>query len=85
MDNLKDLSITRKIDELGRVVLPMEARKVLNINTDDCLSIFVDEINELLILKSADSKCIFCGATENLKSHAKRNICPDCLSSIKNI
>ena len=85
MDNFKDLGITRKVDELGRIVLPSEARKTLNVGTGDSFSIFVDEANDLLILKPAEVKCTFCGATENLRSHAKRNICPDCLDSIKNI
>ena len=85
MDDLRDLAITRKVDELGRIILPSEARKTLNIGTGDSFSMFVDEANDLLILKPTDLKCTFCGATENLKSYAKRNICSDCLDSIKNI
>ena len=85
MDNLRGLEITRKVDELGRIVLPIEVRKSLNIGIGDSFSISVNEANDLLILKPTEIKCTFCGALENLKSHLKHNICPDCLDSIKSI
>ena len=85
MDNLKDLGIVRKVDELGRVVLPSELRKDFNINVGDGLSLYIDKINNLIILKPSEAKCTYCGTLENLKAFVKHSICTDCIEGIKNL
>jgi transcriptional pleiotropic regulator of transition state genes len=60
--------IIRKVDELGRVVLPIETRKLFGIEEKDSLEILVDKDNRQIILQKASNMCIKCQETENLKS-----------------
>ncbi|MDN5324058.1 MAG: AbrB family transcriptional regulator, transcriptional pleiotropic regulator of transition state [Clostridia bacterium] len=62
---MKATGIVRKIDELGRIVLPMELRKTLDINIKEPMEIFVDE--DQIILKKYQPKeaCVFCGTCED--------------------
>jgi len=73
---VKSTGIVRKVDELGRIVLPMELRRTLGIAEKDALEIFVDE--EKIILKKYEPACVFCGnASDNQLFHGK-NVCRDC-------
>ena len=56
---MKSLGIVRKIDELGRIVLPIEIRKTMGIENRDAIEIFVDE--DKIVLKKYQPACIFCG------------------------
>ncbi|HCT64003.1 MAG TPA: AbrB family transcriptional regulator [Lachnospiraceae bacterium] len=61
---MKSTGIVRKVDELGRVVLPIELRRSLNIDVKDSLEIFVD--NEKIVLKKYEPADVFTGSMENL-------------------
>ncbi|MGL4791031.1 MAG: AbrB/MazE/SpoVT family DNA-binding domain-containing protein [Anaerotignaceae bacterium] len=61
---MKSTGIVRKVDELGRVVLPIELRRSLNIDVKDSLEIFVDD--ERIVLKKYEPADIFTGSMENL-------------------
>ncbi|MBR5468383.1 MAG: AbrB/MazE/SpoVT family DNA-binding domain-containing protein, partial [Firmicutes bacterium] len=61
---MKSTGIVRKVDELGRIVLPIELRRSLNIDIKDSLEIFVDE--DKIILKKYEPADIFTGAMEDL-------------------
>lgn len=74
---MKATGIVRKVDELGRVVLPMELREILNINIKDPLEIYVDE--ELIILKKYEPGCIFCGSLRETTRFHGKVICKDCI------
>ncbi len=80
---MKSTGIVRKVDELGRVVIPIELRRTMNINEKDALEIFVD--GERIILKKYEPACIFCGNADDMRSVMGKNICQDCLASIKSI
>ena len=77
---MKSTGIVRKVDDLGRVVIPVELRRTLNIDTKDALEIYVDE--EKIIFKKYQPACIFCGDAEDVINFKGKNICPDCLSEI---
>jgi transcriptional pleiotropic regulator of transition state genes len=73
---MKSTGIVRKVDELGRIVLPIELRRTLGIDEKDALEIYVDQ--EKIILKKYEPACVFCGnASENQLFHGK-NVCRDC-------
>ena len=57
---MKATGIVRKVDELGRIVLPIELRRTLNIDIRDPLEIYVD--GESIMLKKYQPACIFCGS-----------------------
>jgi len=75
---LKSTGIVRKVDELGRIVLPKELRVTLNINEKDPLEIFVDEDNRI-ILQKYEPACIFCSGMNGIINFGGHNICRDCL------
>lgn len=61
---MKSTGIVRKVDELGRVVIPIELRRTLGIGEKDALEIFVD--GDKIVLKKYEPTCIFTGNAENL-------------------
>jgi len=78
---MKSTGIVRKVDELGRVVIPIELRRTLNIDIKDALEIFVE--GESIILKKYEPSCIFCGQARNTISFKNKLICNDCLKEFK--
>ena len=80
-DFVKSTGIVRKVDELGRIVIPIELRRNLDIEIKDSLEIFVE--NESIILKKYAPACIFCGQAKNISSFKGKNICPSCIAEIK--
>ena len=78
---MKSTGIVRKVDELGRIVLPIEMRRTLDIAERDALEIFVDGDN--IILKKYQPACIFCENTNDIISYKGKNICPDCINKLK--
>jgi transcriptional pleiotropic regulator of transition state genes len=77
---MKSTGIVRKIDGLGRVVLPIELRRTLDIAESDALEIFVD--NSTIVLKKYQPACIFCDNARDIKVYKGKNICPNCLKEL---
>lgn len=77
---MKSTGIVRKVDELGRVVIPKELRKVLNINEKDPLEIYTD--GEQIILKKYNPGCTFCGSMDDLIEFGGTYICKKCRKAI---
>ena len=78
---MKSTGIVRKVDELGRVVIPIELRRNLEIKEKDALEIFVD--GEQIILKKYSPACIFCGQAKDVSTFKGKNICPACFDELK--
>ena len=78
---MKATGITRKIDELGRIVLPIELRRGLGISEKDALEIYVED--EKIILKKYKQSCAFCGSDENIVEFKSKFICADCAGQLK--
>ena len=72
----------KKIDEVGRVVLPKDIRNKIGINIGDILEMDIDK--DKIIIKKAEQTCIFCGSTENLESFKGKNICKNCIKLLNN-
>ena len=77
---MKSTGIVRKIDGLGRIVLPIELRKRLEIATGDDIEIYVD--GENIILAKYAPSCLFCGGKENLTFFQDKNVCRACRKKI---
>jgi len=77
---IKSTGIVRKVDELGRVVLPIELRRTLGIDEKDALEIYVD--SEKIILKKYEPACIFCGSAEYVQNFKGKNVCRECASAM---
>ena len=81
--HLKSTGIVRKVDELGRIVLPIELRRIMNIAEKDALEIYVD--GETIMLKKYAPCCVFCNATEDVISYKGKNVCGTCLRELKRV
>lgn len=83
MDCMKSTGIIRRVDELGRVVIPIEIRNQFNIVEKDPIEIYVS--GSSIVLKKFEPNCIFCGNTENLLTYNDKLICSDCANKISNL
>ena len=77
---MKSTGITRPVDILGRVVIPMEIRENLGINAKDLLEIYV-EGNKIVLTKHNDS-CLFCSTEDDLVNFDGHKICKSCLTKL---
>ena len=77
---MKSTGIVRKVDELGRIVLPIELRRTLDILEKDSLEIYVD--GSTIILKKYEPACIFCGNAKNVTHFKNKIICENCVKEI---
>ena len=80
---MKSTGIVRKVEELGRIVLPIELRRTLDIAERDELEIYLDD--DKVILKKYEPSCIFCGSSCGLVSYHGRNVCMECIENMSNI
>ncbi len=78
---MKSIGIVRKVDELGRIVLPKELRDTLKIDHKDPLEIYVEGDN--IILKKYEPACIFCGNASNITTYMDKKICTECIAKLK--
>ena len=80
---MKSTGIIRRVDELGRVVLPIEIRNQFKKEKKDPIEIYVDRSS--IILKKFEPNCIFCGNTKNLIEYNDKLICEDCSKKIADL
>ena len=77
---VKSTGVVRKIDELGRIVLPSELRRVFGIHEGDELEISVD--GEHIILNKRHDVCLFCSSDEGLVQFKDRKVCAQCAAEL---
>ena len=80
---MKATGILRKIDGLGRIVIPMEIRNKLEIAENDPLEIHVE--GSSIVLRKYEPDCTFCGSSRNVVEYKGKNVCEKCISELKNI
>lgn len=73
---MKSTGIVRRVDELGRVVIPIEIRNKFEIAEKDPIEIYVD--GSCIVLKKHEETCIFCGNNENLSEFKGKLVCNNC-------
>ncbi|MDA8064874.1 MAG: AbrB/MazE/SpoVT family DNA-binding domain-containing protein [Thermaerobacter sp.] len=78
---MKSTGIVRKVDDLGRVVLPIELRRTLDIAEKDSLEIYID--GEKIILRKYQPACIFCGSAGDVENFRGKNVCRECIEAIQ--
>ena len=77
---MKSTGIVRKVDELGRIVLPIELRRTLDISEKDSLEIYVDE--DAIILRKYQPACVFCDNAKDIMNYKGKNVCPACAKAL---
>lgn len=80
---MKSTGIIRRVDELGRVVLPIELRNKFGITEKDPMEIYVD--GNSIILKKYEPNCIFCGSSKKLMDYEGKVICEKCAQKISDL
>ena len=78
---MKTTGIVRRVDQLGRIVLPVELRRTLGIDIKDPLEIFTD--GESVLLKKYAPACILCGQAGELVEYKGKMVCRKCVSGLK--
>ena len=76
----KDTGMSRKVDELGRIVIPKEIRNKFDIKTNDRMDIYVE--NNIISLVKDSKKCIFCSSTKDLIDHNNKQVCNKCMQKL---
>jgi looped-hinge helix DNA binding domain, AbrB family len=76
--------IVRKVDELGRIVIPKETRGQLYLEEGDSLEVFIDEDENKIVMKKYSPGCVFCGTAKDVTYFKNVCICKECLFDIKN-
>lgn len=78
---MKSTGIVRKVDELGRVVLPIELRNTLTIAPRDAVEIYTE--GDSIVLRKYEPACTFCGSSESITEFHGKNICANCMDELK--
>ncbi|MBR6115471.1 MAG: AbrB/MazE/SpoVT family DNA-binding domain-containing protein [Oscillospiraceae bacterium] len=78
---MKSTGIVRRIDELGRVVLPIELRRTMNLEVRDPVEIFKE--GDAIVLRKYEAACLFCGDSHQLTVFRGKQICAECLRQLK--
>lgn len=77
---MKSTGIIRKVDELGRIVLPIELRRMMDISERDHIEIYTE--GQTIVLKKYQPTCLFCNSEGELLRFNGRNVCPNCLKTM---
>ena len=80
---MKSTGMIRQLDSLGRIVLPIELRRTLDIKTKDMLEIMVE--GNTIMLRKYEQNCHFCGSSSNLSSYKGKMICRHCIKALKDL
>ncbi len=80
---IRPIGVVRKVDCLGRIVIPSELRRDMDIADADSLEIFVDR--EMIVIKKYQPECVFCGSPQGIKNIKGKNICEACRGALKKL
>ena len=80
---VKATGIVRKVDELGRIVLPIELRRTLDIEERDSLEIYLD--GEKIVLQKYEQACLVCGSARGLTAYRGKNVCHECIRNLSKV
>ena len=78
---MKATGITRQVDEVGRIVLPIELRELMGIEKHDLVEIFTE--NDTIMLRKYTPACIFCDSADNTINFKGKIICEHCLKALR--
>ncbi|MBR3972058.1 MAG: AbrB family transcriptional regulator [Ruminococcus sp.] len=70
-----------RVDNLGRIVIPVRIRRSMELESDTCLELFTEE--DRIVMQKYQDTCVFCGKDEDLLEYKDKHICADCLKALK--
>lgn len=77
---MKSTGIIRKVDELGRIVLPIEIRRTLDIVERDEIEIYMDD--DRIVLQKYEPNCLFCASSAGLTVYRGKSVCRECIRAL---
>jgi AbrB family transcriptional regulator, transcriptional pleiotropic regulator of transition state genes len=77
---VKRTGVARKVDQLGRVVLPAEVRRQFGIRPGDMIEIAVD--SDAILLSKVEDRCVFCAGFTDLIEFSGKLVCPGCVTRL---
>ncbi len=77
---MKSTGIIRRVDELGRIVIPIELRRTMGIDQKDPLEIYVE--GAMILLKKYEPACVFCESAEDVVQFRGKNVCRKCIQAL---
>lgn len=80
---MKPIGVVRKVDQLGRIVLPKSLRKRYQMNEGDPVEILVQ--GDHIILEKYKPKCVFCMSTDQVIEYRERHVCLNCIEEMQNM
>ena len=80
---MKTPGMIRKMDELGRIVIPQGIRKALEMQSGDSVELCME--GDRLVIRKYTSTCVFCGSREQLLRFEEKHICQDCLQALRKV
>ena len=78
---MKSTGIVRNVDDLGRIVLPIEIRRTFELSAKDQVEIYTD--NDMIILKKFQRNCVFCKSPEDIVEYKGKAVCSECMAELK--
>lgn len=81
MRPVKAIGMARKVDQLGRIVLPAELRRLFGIREGDLVEIFVED--NRIVLAKVEEQCVFCGSTTELREFNSKLVCMTCVEGLR--
>ncbi len=83
MSDMKFTGMSRPVDELGRIVIPKEIRKMLSLTEHDKVEIYME--GESIILRKFETRCALCGRDGDFLELDGKNVCTDCVKKIREL
>jgi len=80
---MKSIGIVRRVDELGRIVIPKETRTLMNVSEGESLDIMID--GDMIVLRKHVNTCSMCGRSKDLRTIENLKLCPACIKRIANL
>lgn len=78
---MKSTGIVRNVDDLGRIVLPIEIRRTFDLAVKDQVEIYTD--NDMIILKKFQRNCVFCKNPEDIVEYKGKAVCAECMADLQ--
>lgn len=77
---MRATGITRRLDKLGRITLPMELRRSMEIGDSDLLEVFVEGNN--IVMQKVERGCMLCGQVKDTVAFKAKRVCRNCLKDL---
>ena len=78
---MKATGVVRRVDQLGRLVLPKDLRRTYSINIGDPLEIYTED--DMIILKKYEPSCVFCDESRDVTDYMGKRVCNSCLNQMR--